>query len=128
MYGSLPSREAIFLFDETDEFGIRYHGEFKVHCVCDIGTKHKIELQKTRLMADYANPSPGLIALAESIADVRGRIIESPEWWRKDLDEGAALIDPNILFKIQEKCAECEKAWKESVMKKGSEVAQSEKK
>ena len=122
MYSSLPKQEATFEFNETDEYGIVYKGEFVVRCVSDIGTRHRVELEKTRMMADYANPSPGLVALADSLAEIRGRIVKAPDWWTQDLDNGALLLDSGILYKLYDKCMECEKAWKASVIQKGAEA------
>ena len=124
MYEALPKNEKYFDVDITGiDTGVRYQGQFKVKCVLDIAGKHALALEKTRLMADYANPSPDLQAIAIALATVRAKIIDAPAWW-KEADDGAKLIDENVIIEIYDKCNEAEDEWR----KKLKESAQQAKK
>jgi hypothetical protein len=98
MYSNLPKNEKTFSVDLTGEdTGQKYTGEFTVRCVLNMSGKHQLELEKTRLMADYANPSRGLAGIAISLATIRARIVKAPEWWA-ETDAGAEILDENVVL------------------------------
>lgn len=122
MYDSLPKNEKTFdLNVKGSTTGVKYSGQFTVVCVLDIAGKHQLEMEKTRLMADYANPSNGLLGLAVSLATLRAKIISYPDWWRNS-EEGALLKDENVILALYDKCIEMEKKWREE-LNKNSESA-----
>jgi hypothetical protein len=45
---ALPSNSKTFLFNETDEFGENFVGDFTVKCVLTIGDKRFLEIEKAR--------------------------------------------------------------------------------
>ena len=54
----LPKNEATFDFDHTGlETGTKYEGRFTVLCSLSVSKRHELELEKTRLCADYLNPT-----------------------------------------------------------------------
>jgi len=123
MYDALPKNERTFSIDVVGETtGIQYKGEFVAKCVLNMAGKHAMELEKTRLMADYANPSPGLMGIAISLATVRAKVLKGPEWWTSS-NNGADIIDENVIFAIFDECIKIETDWK-AVLKKRAEEAQ----
>lgn len=118
MYNSLPKNEMTVEFDyDGADTGLSYSGDFTVKCALTIQDKHVVALEKTRLMADSANPTSDLAGIALTLAEVRARIIDAPTWWTEDTDRGAALLDENILLRLYDKCMECENKWRESIRK-----------
>jgi hypothetical protein len=125
MYDSLPKNEKTFDIDVVgDTTGVKYQGQFTVQCILDMAGRHTLELEKTRLMADYANPSRGLFGIATSLATIRTKTVTAPAWWINN-EDGAAIKDENLVFAVYDKCNEMEKQWREE-LKKSSEVAQEE--
>ena len=65
----LPSKESAFDFDHTGtDTGKRYEGQFKVLCLLDMGQKHRLELEKTRLLGNHPNPTDGLAGISIILA------------------------------------------------------------
>jgi hypothetical protein len=115
MYGSLPKNEMTVHFDEIGvDTGLPYQGDFIVKCALTIQDKHSVALEKTRLMADTANPTGDLAGIAVTLAEVRARIIKAPEWWA-ETDRGAKMFDENILLRLYDKFMDCEDNWKTSI-------------
>lgn len=122
MYGALPKNERTFTIDVTGETtGIQYKGEFVAKCVLNMAGKHAMELEKTRLMADYANPSAGLMGIAISLATVRAKVLKGPEWWTSS-NGGADIIDENVIFTIFDECLKIENDWKNTLKKRAEEA------
>lgn len=122
LYDSLPKNEAVFdLKVVGDTTGETYEGQFTVTCVLNMSGRHALELEKTRLQADYANPSRGLAGIAVHLATVRAKILESPAWW-KNSDEGSLIIDENVTYALYDKCNEVEAEWRKELKKKSEEA------
>lgn len=122
MYGSLPKMEKTFDFSEVgNTTGHKYEGTFTVKCVLTVSQRHAMELERTRLMADYKNPSPDLSVISATLAECRARIIDAPGWWKDKL--GSDLIDEEILFTLHSKCLDAEDAWKAELKSKAEEAA-----
>lgn len=122
MYGALPKNERTFTIEMDGETtGIKYKGEFTAKCVLNMSGKHSLELEKTRLMADYANPSAGLAGIAISLATIRAKVVSGPDWWTKS-DGGANILDENVIFKIFDECVKMEIDWRSDLKKKGDEA------
>lgn len=114
----LPSKEKTFDFEHvgqtTDK---KYDGRFTVRCVLNVGQKHALALEKTRLMGSYENPSDELVGLAIVLATLRARIVDAPEWWKQS--QGGSLIDDeDALVYLFQKIQEAESEWKEELKKK----------
>lgn len=123
MYTNLPKNERSFDLDVTGAAtGFPYKGTFTVRCVLNIAQRHAIELEKSRLTADQRNPSQQLAAMSMVLAEIRGRIVEAPAWW-KDSKGGAELLDDEVIYEIFSKCMDLEDAWKAELKKAGEEAA-----
>jgi len=123
MYGTLPKNERSFDFDAVGSTtGFAYKGAFTVRCVLNLGQKHTVELEKSRLTADQRNPSQTLLGLAVALAELRGRIVEAPAWW-KDSKGGADILDEEVIYDLLNKCLDLEEQWKTDVRKAGEEAA-----
>lgn len=124
LYDSLPKNEKTFDVDVVgDTTGVKYQGQFTVLCVLDMEGKHTLELEKTRLMADYANPSRGLFGIATSLATIRAKVVSSPAWW-KNTSDGATIKDENVIFDIYDKCIEMEKEWRKELKEASDEAVE----
>jgi hypothetical protein len=124
MYDTLPKNEQSFDIDIVgDTTGLPYKGTFSAKCILNMAGKHAMELEKTRLQADYANPSAGLAGIAIALSTIRAKITEGPAWW-KDSEGGATIIDENVVFKLYDECNKLEANWRKE-LKKNAEDAQS---
>lgn len=122
MYSSLPVNKKSFDFDVVGEdTGMSYKGTFTAKCVLNTNDRHRRELEKTRLQADYQNPSVGLSGIATALSSIRVRIETGPAWW-VDTNYGGDIIDQNIILELYDKCLEMEQKWKDD-LKAVSEAA-----
>jgi hypothetical protein len=123
MYDNLPKNQKSFDIDLVgDTTGLEYKGTFTVKCALSISEKHKMELERTRLSSDYANPTNGLSGIAIAMSSLSVRIIEAPAWW-KNTNNGSDILDENVIFEIFDKSLEMERLWRESLKKQGEEAA-----
>src|SRR5208283_5222522 len=107
----LPKNEAIFDFDmQGDTTFKQYQGQFTCRCVLTMGQKHGMELEKSRLLGSYSNPTEELEGLAIIFANLRAKIVDAPEWWKQSLG-GATINDENVLIDIYNKIQEAEQKW-----------------
>jgi hypothetical protein len=115
MYKTLPKNEKSFDVDVIGSTtGHIYKGQFTVKCVLDIKGRHSLELEQTRLLADYANPTPGLMGIAHSLSHIRAKTVAAPDWW-KNSDDGADILDENLIAAVLDKCKEMERDWRKEV-------------
>jgi len=118
MYEALPKNERTFTINKVGaDTGHKYEGTFTVRCILDMGGKHAEELEKTRLMADYANPSNGLWGIATTLSKLRGRIVDSPDWWKQS-DGGTNILDEDVILFMYDECKRLEKEWRDDLDKK----------
>ena len=111
----LPKNEVSFVFDCVGEVtGKKYDGDFTVMCVLNMFQKRAYEVEKTRIQSDQANPSMGLMGIGEVLANLRVRIIKSPNWW-DDSNGGYDILDENMLVVLYDKVMEQEENWKKLV-------------
>lgn len=122
----LPQKQKVFDFDFTAELGKKYEGQFTVLCRLNIAQKHAMELEKTRLLGNYANPTDELAGLAIVLSTLRAKIIDSPEWWKQSLG-GAALEDEDVLSALYRKVQDSEAEWKNEMLKKAQPAKTDEK-
>jgi hypothetical protein len=124
MYELLPKREKTFKIDVIGEdSGIHYEGDFTVKTILTMSGRHTLELEKTRLMADYANPSRGLIGLSVSLATIRAKIVKAPSWWEEQ-KQGAEIIDENVILEIYDKTVKAEQDWRDLIAKRAEQAKQ----
>lgn len=121
----LPSKEKSFEFDHIGEdTGREYKGQFTVRCVLNVGQKHALALEKTRLQGNYMNPTDDLAGLAIILANLRAKVIEAPEWWKQS-QGGANIEDESALVVLYRKVQEAEFEWKEELKKKSQTLPES---
>ena len=82
--------------------------------------KHSKELEKTRMMADYANPSATLSGIAEILSTIRVKLVKWPDWWA-NLDFGSKMLDENVILAIYDETKTLELQWKSEIRKKTEE-------
>lgn len=118
----LPSKEKTFDFDHVGEdTGKKYEGRFTVLCVLNVGQKHALALEKTRLMGNYANPTDDLSGFATILANLRAKIVDAPEWWKQS-NGGSIIDDESALVVLYRKVQEAEFEWKEELKKKSQKL------
>jgi len=111
----LPKNERTFEVSETGATtGKSYEGKFTVKCILNMFDKRQLEMEKTRLMADYSNPTDGLSGIAFILANLRVRVIDSPEWWKQSAG-GDDIYDEDVLVKLYDKAMEAEKEWRDEL-------------
>lgn len=118
----LPNKESAFDFDHTGtDTGKRYEGQFKVVCLLDMGQKHRLELEKTRLMGNHPNPTDGLAGIAIILANLRLKITDGPEWWKQS-NGGYSIQDEDVLVALYDKVVAAETEWRKQMIEKGKKA------
>ena len=111
----LPKNLKTFNFDATgDTTGQEYKGQFTVKCTLTILEKRLLETEKSQMRADFANPTPNLIAYATILSNLRIRITDGPEWWKQS-SGGDDLLDENVLTELFEKVMDQEFVWRDEL-------------
>jgi hypothetical protein len=113
----LPSTQSVFDFEFTSELGKKYDGRFTVLCVLDMRTKHRLELEKTRLLGNYSNPTDDLAGIAVVLSTLRMRIVDGPEWWKQS-DGGYDITDFDALTSLFDKVLAAETEWRAKLREK----------
>ena len=107
----LPNNEKTF---EFEHLGLttkkKYDGQFTVKCVLNMFDKREVELEKSRLSADIANPTNLLSSLSHILANLRVRIIKAPNWWEQSLG-GFDLLDEDVIVALYDKVMEQSDKW-----------------
>ena len=107
----LPHNEKTFEFSHVGTTtGRKYDGKFTVKCVLNMFDKREIELEKSRLQADVANPTNLLSSLSHILANLRIRIIKAPTWWEQSLG-GFDIMDEDVIIALFDKVMEQEDTW-----------------
>lgn len=117
----LPKTESVFDFDFISDMGQRYEGRFTVLAVLDLGQKHRLELEKTRLLGNYQNPSDGLVAISTVLASLRTKIVDAPEWWKQS-NGGFNLLEEDLIMALYKKVLESEEEWKLKLKEMGKKA------
>jgi hypothetical protein len=118
----LPKKESTFEFEHVAAAsGKKYDGKFTVRTILNMGQRHQLEMEKTRLMADYVNPTDGLAGIAVILSKLRVHIIDGPEWWKQSAG-GFLVDDEDALVALYDKVIEAENKWKNDLKKKGEEA------
>ena len=111
---NLPKVESVFEFDYTSELGKRYEGTFTVLSILDMGQKYKLELEKTKLLGSYQNPTEGLIGIAVVLSTLRTKIVDAPEWWKQSRG-GFDIKDEDTLVELYDKVQAAEIEWRKNL-------------
>jgi hypothetical protein len=118
----LPNKEKSFAFEHVGETTEKkYDGQFTVRCILNIGQKHSMALEQTRLLGSYENPTNDLSGLAIILSNLRAKIVEAPEWWKQSLG-GSLIDDEDALVALYRKVVEAEVEWKEELKKKTQKI------
>lgn len=117
----LPPTESVFDFDFTSDLGKRYEGRFTVRCLLNMRQKHFLELEKTRLLGNYPNPTDELAGIAIILATLRGRIIDGPDWWKQS-DGGFNIVDFDTLNVLFDKVTNAEVEWRTALKEKAKKA------
>ena len=117
----LPLKQRIFDFDYTTEFGKKYDGQFTVLCSLNMGQRHMLELEQTRLLGNYAAPTAGLEGIALVLSNLRVKIVDGPNWWLQSAG-GTNIEDEDALVTLYRKLQEAEVAWKNDLLEKAKKA------
>jgi hypothetical protein len=118
----LPNKEKTFACEHIGETtGKKYDGQFTVRCILNVGQKHALALEKTRLLGSYESPTDDLAGLAIILANLRARIVDAPEWWKQS-NGGSLVDDEDVLVVLYRKIQEAELEWKEDLKKKTQKI------
>lgn len=118
MFTDLPKKIRSFKIKETGDTTLaEYEGEFRVHAVLNMGQKHALEIEKTILQADTKSPTLGLRGIANTLAELRVRIIDAPDWW-KESRGGTDILDENIIVAIYDAIIDQELKWRDELKAK----------
>ena len=118
----LPSKERTFEFEHVGlDTGKEYKGRFTVLCLLNVGQKHARDLEQTRLLGNYMNPTDSLAGLAVILSNLRAKIVEAPEWWKQSAS-GALIDDEDALVALYRQVQEQESLWKEDLKKKTEKI------
>jgi len=119
---NLPKNEKSFFFsEEGDITGHKYEGQFSVKCVLTAADKRMVEIEQSRLMVDLKNPTAGLINISKVTANLRTRVLKSPDWFNQMIDD-LETLDDNILFDVWNECVRCSNEWFDEVKQKADPV------
>jgi hypothetical protein len=120
---SLPKNEKTFDFNHVGETtGKKYEGQFTVRCSLNMGMKHQLELEKSRLLADFLNPTSELAGIALILSNLRIKISEAPEWWKQSAG-GFNLEDEDVLVELYKKLVEKELEYRNEIKAKAAPAA-----
>jgi len=121
----LPLKQQVFDFEHTTDLGKKYDGTFTVLCSLNIGQKHALELEKTRLLGNFASPTAGLEGLAICLSNLRIKILNGPNWWLQS-SGGATIEDEDALVALYRKLQEVEDKWKDDLLDKAKKAQESQ--
>jgi hypothetical protein len=110
----LPNIQSVFDFDFTSDLGKRYDGRFTVLCVLDMGQKHRLELERTRLLGNHQNPTDALAGIALVLSSLRVKVVDGPEWWKQS-GGGLLIKDEDALVALFNKIEEAEIEWRKQL-------------
>jgi hypothetical protein len=119
----LPSTQTTFDFEFVSELGKKYEGRFTVHCLLNMRLRHLLELEKTRLLGNYLNPTDSLGDLAILLANLRNRIIDGPPWWTQS-DGGYNISDFDALVELHSKVLNAEVEWRNKLKEKTKKLSE----
>ncbi len=117
----LPKKERTFgLSHVSEESGLTYEGTFTIKCKLNVAEKYQLELEKSRLMSDMANPSTGLMGIAIILGTLRTKIIDGPNWWTQG--KGLGIDDEDALVALYEKVEAESLEWRKELADKAAKA------
>ena len=121
----LPSTQSVFDFNFTSDLGKKYEGQFTVKCVLTMKEKHILELEKTRLLGNFANPTDELAGISIILGSLRTRIVDAPEWWKQS-DGGYNLTEFDVLTALYDQVQAVEIEWRTKLKEKAKKLQESQ--
>ncbi len=120
----LPKNEKSFHINVVGEItGERYEGDFTCICVPFAALRNKIARDEIRETGDLDNITNELFIRARWLVNAQNRLFTWPEWWA-GCNQGAKLLDDNVLKEVYDQCIEAEVEWRNAVKNKASEASQ----
>jgi hypothetical protein len=113
----LPAKQQIFDFEHVTELGKKYDGQFTALCSLNVGQKHMLELEKTRLLGNFPNPTDSLDGIAIILSNLRAKLIDGPPWWTQS-GGGYNIEDEDALVALYSKLLDVEAKWKTDLKEK----------
>lgn len=121
----LPKKERSFYFKHIGEdSGFVYEGQFTIKCTLNIGEKRLMELEQSRLQGDMQNGTAQLRAIASTIATLRAKIVESPEWWKQG--GGMFVEDEGAIVELMNKVDEVSDLYRKELISKANATKEAE--
>lgn len=117
----LPASDSAFDFNFTSDLGKKYDGQFTVRCILNMRQKHLLELEKTRLLGNYSNPTDELAGISIILATLRARIVDAPEWWKQS-DGGFNISDIDALSALYDQVLAAEVEWRTKLKEKAKKA------
>lgn len=110
----LPNMEKSFEIQTTgDETGVNWVGKF-LYRRPTLRERAQIDVLRAKLNGDMTTLDRDIMAYNEAIAHLNYTLRETPAWW-KELGNGDALYDANVIMEVYTKCLEFEATWRASV-------------
>lgn len=109
----LPKKERTFYFKHDGELGFVYEGHFTIKCRLNVAERYSLELEKSRLLADMANPTNGLLGTSVALSTLRTKIVDGPNWWKQG--NGLMLEDEDTLFLLYEEVEKESEKWRKDL-------------
>jgi hypothetical protein len=120
----LPKKERTFSFSYVgQDSGMTYEGTFTIKCRLNVAEKYQLELEKSRLISDMANPTNGLMGMAIALSTLRTKISDGPNWWSQG--KGLSIEDEDTLVALFDKVEEESLQWRKELDEK-AKAAQKE--
>ena len=117
----LPSTQTVIDFEFTSDLGKKYEGQFTINCLLNMRQKHLLELEKTRLLGNYPNPTDELAGISVILANLRNRIVDGPPWWTQS-DGGYNIPDIDALTKLYDEVLKAESEWRIKLKEKAKKL------
>jgi len=113
----LPKKERTFSFSYvSQDSGTAYEGTFTIKCKLNVAEKYQLELEKSRLISDMANPTNGLMGMAIALSTLRTKIVDGPNWWTQG--RGISIEDEDALVTLFDKVEEESLNWRKELEEK----------
>lgn len=117
----LPAKQQVFDFEHITELGKKYDGQFTVLCSLNVGQKHMMELEKTRLLGNFPNPTDSLDGIAIILSNLRAKILNGPSWWTQS-GGGYNIEDEDALVALYRNVLDVEVKWKTDLKEKAQKL------
>ncbi len=121
----LPKKERTFYFKHIGlDTSFTYEGQFTIKCTLNIGEKRLMELEQSRLQGDMQNGTAQLRAIASTIATLRAKIVDAPEWWKQG--GGMFIEDEDAVVELMNKVDEVSDSYRKELVAKAKPADETE--